>query len=319
MPHLQQRLPWNIIEKSLHTITGNTNPIILDYCKCGKIFMSEKNLDIISRHTYLENQMCGMQKCKLVGSKKFIRGINKNKIVYPERESNINIIGLEDEQIKYFYNKFMETIDDFAKTKKYPKLKKENIDIAFDENMKNKDNLFEKYETIDELLDVLNNGETFIKKDIIIRLLYDNDLLLLRHAVKKGVKYDEFYNLKIHQHAKEGIGAMILTLIEYYMKINMCIMTNKNMEEIKEIIKPKYDIYTSDYFIKPMCIKFKDMNTIYDLIQDNNKMSKYIFDILVNIRYLEHMTNNIEDWYEEFKYALRYIYGKSINTDEFFK
>lgn len=31
------------------------------------------------------------------------------------------------------------------------------------------------------------------------------------------------------------------------------------------------------------------------------------------------MTNNIEDWYEEFVYALRAIYGKMINIDDFFK
>ena len=122
--HLRTILPWNIIINALKTQLKNTNSICLPSCKCNKIFKNKKSELISKHHHYLQNQICQTEICEFDTMKYFGRGLF-NKLDYPPK---IHSIGINEKQLRYFFSKFLETIAEFAKTKK---IDMENIEAEF--------------------------------------------------------------------------------------------------------------------------------------------------------------------------------------------
>lgn len=322
MLHLSGRLPWNIIEESLHTSINNTTPVKLSYCKCEKIFKDKRSLRIVNNQTYLNDQLCEKENCDCVGEKLFIRGIS-SKMCFPPK---IGFALTNHGKMKYFFDKLMEQIDEFAKTKKVSNdFSKEKIQLEFEKIKRFSTHIGygDDFNDIDKLVDDLKNIRCDVEiqppTEFILDRLFDyglksDNIDILMYAASKGLKFGEYYRVSFWQYSLDGIEALIITTIYHYIALNSCILCNQGFE--KHIEEGKNSTY-ANYFYNSISSRLKyvlrdwkkdSTSLLCDFANDDNKMLKYLFNILVNVRILEYKCNNVTDWYKPFKVAIGWVY-----------
>jgi hypothetical protein len=280
------------------------------------------------RHKYLNNQLCEKKSCESNGKKKFIRGIS-NKIAFPQK--NIPLIPFNSENFDYFYDKFMEQIDDFAKTKKViftEEKTREEFDLFFQDNknyyckynnITNIDDFMENLKKINAYRDKTFGGIEFTSSaDILVELLCENKMALLSLIAQKKIHFTKYYKLWKCQYFCDGIGPLILTMIHLYIIINMLKISNNSIKS--KLLEIKDNIYVGDYFFAPILNNFYGKNKRmfdYDKVFQNyedmelqsNELSKYIFNVLVNIRYMEYLCNDIKSWKQEYSNVISNIFN----------
>jgi hypothetical protein len=328
--HLRTVLPWNIIINALKTPLRNTNSIWLPSCKCNKIIKNKKSEFILEHHQYLQNQICQKENCEYDTMKYFGRGLS-DKLDYPPK---IHSLGINENDLRYFFSKFLETVDDFAKTKKiymenmnseFIRIKNEyknsnSITFHLDENFYVPDihgfvNKFKRHKehNFDLSLDEI---DIEIELNFILDSIIKSNVHILLYLINNGICLHNFYNVRT-QYVMLGYGYLFALALQNYIIISSHILCNKkfNYETLGNDSWKKY------YFDYPLLEKFKDHFSNNDLqnlkhkekveyiiINKDNSVLKYLFDIMVNIYILEQKQNTNNNFEKEINYVLKNIF-----------